>query len=616
MRLQYALVLFFAILFAVFIASHYYAYTEYRHLFLKNIADRTSSFVSDLEDYELNEIKREQYYSIQNILDKMVATRPIISSLSVSMDGQNINYSSDRALKNSLIPKEYIHPKGSVYEDLNDGKFNFIYDLNYFAGPKMIHGKILVKLNEWRITGEMKETAIRLTATTAAIQLVVLLILAYLFFILGVTPLYKTLHIAESGGGQREYFWIKEINKLHEAILSSFNLLNKQNNQLAQQEEQFRNVFENMSSGAVVYEAVNDGEDFVFKEINSAVERIERLAKIDLIGKRVTTIFPAMKELGFLDVFQRVFKSGNPEHFPLSFYKDDRLAGWRENYIYKLSNGDIAVIYDDLTEKKQAEQAVLELNKSLESRVEEETSMRLKAEQAMYSRSKMVLMGEVMGMVAHHWRQPLNAIGITVQDIPYAFRAGEVDEKYIKELVSSTMGYINTMSKTLDDFRNFFMPNQSRKEFCIEDAIMSALNIATPSLKENQITANLDFAQKHTINGFENEFKQVVINLLSNAKDAIVDNAKDKREINIKTYDNDGFITITMEDTGSGIASEIMDRIFEPYFTTKEQGKGTGIGLYMSKQLVERHIGGTINCSNGVLGAKFEIKLKVSQTQT
>ena len=117
-------------------------------------------------------------------------------------------------------------------------------------------------------------------------------------------------------------------------------------------------LFENVSSGVAIYEARNAGEDFVFKDFNSAAERIEQTKKEDLIGKSVVEVFPGVKEFGLFEVFQRVWKTGTPEYHPISTYKDERMAGWRENYVFKLPSGEIVAVYDDVTEHKHSELAI------------------------------------------------------------------------------------------------------------------------------------------------------------------------------------------------------------------------------------------------------------------
>lgn len=127
---------------------------------------------------------------------------------------------------------------------------------------------------------------------------------------------------------------------------------------LIESDERFRQMFENMSSGVAVYRAVDKGEDFIFSDINASVERIEGLRREDLIGKRVTEAFPGIREMGLLDTFKRVWQSGKPEHYPLSFYSDSKISGWRENFAYRLTSGELVVIYDDVTARKQAEFAL------------------------------------------------------------------------------------------------------------------------------------------------------------------------------------------------------------------------------------------------------------------
>jgi len=123
-------------------------------------------------------------------------------------------------------------------------------------------------------------------------------------------------------------------------------------------EARYRVLFDNVSSGVAVYEARNDGEDFVFVDFNRSAEEIEKVRKEDLIGKSVAEVFPGVKDFGLLSVFQRVWKTGTPEHHPVSTYRDERIAGWRENYVYKLPSGEIVAVYDDVTEHKRSELAV------------------------------------------------------------------------------------------------------------------------------------------------------------------------------------------------------------------------------------------------------------------
>jgi len=134
----------------------------------------------------------------------------------------------------------------------------------------------------------------------------------------------------------------------------------KAEEKLRESEDNFKNLFENMSSGVAIYKAVDNGKDFIFTNFNKASEKIENIKREDVIGKSILKVFPGVKKFGLFEIFQRVWKTGKPEHYPISFYKDKRLAGWRENYVYKLPSGRIVAIYDDITERKKAEEALKE----------------------------------------------------------------------------------------------------------------------------------------------------------------------------------------------------------------------------------------------------------------
>ncbi len=125
--------------------------------------------------------------------------------------------------------------------------------------------------------------------------------------------------------------------------------------ELNEYQAKFKALFDNVSSGVAIYEARNDGEDFVFVDFNPAAEEIEQIKKEQLVGKSVTEVFPGVKEFGLFDVFQRVYKTGTPEHHPISVYKDERIAGWRENYVYRLPSRQVVAIYDDVSARKRTE---------------------------------------------------------------------------------------------------------------------------------------------------------------------------------------------------------------------------------------------------------------------
>jgi len=262
---------------------------------------------------------------------------------------------------------------------------------------------------------------------------------------------------------------------------------------------------------------------------------------------------------------------------------------------------------------KDKENKLLDLNRNLEHKIEKEINKRRKNEQLLVQQSKMAQMGEMINSIAHQWRQPLNSLGLRIQDIQEAYEFDEIDEEYLKSFVGKSMNQIEFMSTTIDDFRNFFKPNKSKEKYKILDIINDVLSVLSFDLKYKHIQVNID-GENFEVNIFVNEFKQVLLNLINNAKDEIVReqsiNREFEGEINITFECKNDKKTINIEDNAKGVPKDIIDRIFEPYFTTKEQGKGTGIGLYMSKMIIENNMQGRIYLKNSDKGAKFTIELE------
>ncbi len=251
-----------------------------------------------------------------------------------------------------------------------------------------------------------------------------------------------------------------------------------------------------------------------------------------------------------------------------------------------------------------------ELNASLEQKVLEETERNSKQERIISEQLKMAQMGDMMRSIAHHWRQPLTALGLFVQDVAITHESGELDDKYIDGFKTKSMEIIHSMSKTIDDFRDFFKSSYGKEEFFVENAVYESLELLTPQFQDIGIETIVGFeAQKHAVTGYKNELKQVLLSLLSNAKDAVVAGGGEKRFVRVHVSQRGELIDIEIEDSGGGIPAEVIGRIFEPYFTTKEQGKGAGLGLYMAKEIVERHLGGSIGADNIDGGARFTVTI-------
>ncbi len=254
------------------------------------------------------------------------------------------------------------------------------------------------------------------------------------------------------------------------------------------------------------------------------------------------------------------------------------------------------------------------LNTELEEKVIVETSKQKEQEQLLIQQTRLAAMGEMIGNIAHQWRQPLNALGLILQNLKFSYEIGELDEKMIDKSVKKATMLTENMSKTIDDFRNFFRPNKAKENFKINEGITKAVELIESTFEHNNIKLEKDFASSEIeFFGFANEFSQVILNLLTNAKDAVLENKIENPLIIIQTKIDDEYIYISIKDNGLGIKDEIINKIFEPYFTTKDEGKGTGIGLYMSKIIIENNMNGKIEVKNEQNGANVIIKLPINK---
>ncbi len=284
------------------------------------------------------------------------------------------------------------------------------------------------------------------------------------------------------------------------------------------------------------------------------------------------------------------------------------------------------------TSLELSHQKLEELNQNLERRVEQEIRLRLEKERLLVQQSRLAAMGEMIGAIAHQWRQPLNTVAAVVQDLGDAQAFGALDKAYLDRGVDTAMQQIRFMSKTIDDFRNFFQPEKEKRFFDVQQAAADVLAMFSPQLVAHRISCRLTCAVHGTtytdfsapirscgemqLLGYENEMKQVFLNLLANAKDAILERREKTRaqpeeqgRVALEFAQKGGKILVRVSDNGGGIPEGVLERIFEPYFSTKEQGRGTGIGLYMSKMIVEGNMGGRISARNIDGGAEFSIEV-------
>ena len=252
---------------------------------------------------------------------------------------------------------------------------------------------------------------------------------------------------------------------------------------------------------------------------------------------------------------------------------------------------------------------IAELNRTLEVRIVQAVDDLRRKDQMLILQDRLAVMGEMINNIAHQWRQPLNTLGLIIQQLPLFYKSGEISEEMLKDYVGNSMELIQHMSQTIEDFTNFFRSDKEKVAFSVNQVIARTLSLIEKSFKDQKIGITLQPEVDPMANGYPNEYAQVLLNILMNARDELVGHNVDDALISIHAFAEGGRSVVTITDNAGGIADEIIDRLFDPYFTTKGPDKGAGIGLFMSQTIIEKNMGGRLTVRNTGSGAEFRIEV-------
>jgi signal transduction histidine kinase len=262
------------------------------------------------------------------------------------------------------------------------------------------------------------------------------------------------------------------------------------------------------------------------------------------------------------------------------------------------------------TELEKGYKKLEKLNQELEKRVSHQLEELRQKDNMMLQNSKLSIMGEMIAMIAHQWKQPLAAQRAVVGGIKLKGRLSKLSDEYVLQNVEQIDKLCVYMADTIDDFSDFFKPTKDKKQTNIKELIEETTTLTSGMYKNNEVYLSIDIKDDVSLEVYDNEFKQVLLNLLSNAKDAIVSNSAENRYVTIEAYTIYDKLIVTVSDCAGGIPVHAIEKVFEPYFSTKSKN-GTGLGLYMSKIIIEEHLDGKLNVKNIDGGAKFTIEIPV-----
>ena len=321
-------------------------------------------------------------------------------------------------------------------------------------------------------------------------------------------------------------------------------------------------------------------------------------------GKNVFSLLPPEVGATRRKYVEEAIASGQPLRF-----EDVRYGRFIEHYIHPIIDvkgkvKQLAILGIDLTDHKRTEEA---LKQETAQRVEALESLR-EQERIMIQQSRLAAMGEMISNIAHQWRQPLNTLGMVVQRLQLFHDMGEFSADFLSTSTKDAMRLIKHMSGTIDDFSNFFKPDKGMVAFSVNETIRQTISLVEASFKNQQIGLSIYAEGEPLINGYPNEYSQVLLNILLNARDALVERAREDARIEVRSFVQDGATVVTIADNAGGIPEEIMDKIFDPHFTTKGP-QGSGIGLFMAKNIIERNMRGRLTVRNAGNGAEFRIEV-------
>jgi PAS domain S-box-containing protein len=379
---------------------------------------------------------------------------------------------------------------------------------------------------------------------------------------------------------------------------------------LMRSEERLRAIFERSGTAITIISM-----DRKILQVNAALVSLLGYTEGELLGKNVADIShpddDAMNIVQYNGMVQ-----GHYDHFHMEkrYYRKDGSIAWGLLTVTLMHDADgrpefIVGMIEDITGRKQAEQALEDMNLTLHARIQEEVEKNREKDRLMMVQSRQAAMGEMLGNIAHQWRQPLNIVGLIIQDIYDAQAHGQLTQEYLEKSVRRGMDVIQLMSQTIDDFRGFYRVDKEKQTFFLNEIVDRVLAFVEAGFRNKQIDIEVKMPEAVAATGYPNEFAQVLLNILNNAKDALLERRVPSPKLAIRVFRDLERSVVTIADNAGGIADGDLDRVFEPFFTTKEEGKGTGIGLYMSKHIIEKNMSGRLTARNTAEGAEFRIEV-------
>lgn len=405
------------------------------------------------------------------------------------------------------------------------------------------------------------------------------------------------------------------LNKHNRKLQEANNQIEEKTIELAKQKLLFETLYNKSSDSVLII------KDKIITDCNESTRNVLGFTKKEIVNKPLHDIAPEYQpdntssERLFDNKLEKVLIFG-VSSFEAVLYNYQMKKVWVEIVLTSIEIENRRVIHTvirDISNRKILEQRLEELNANLEERIKKEIRKNENSTKQLIQQSRLAQMGEMISMIAHQWRQPLAAISATTNNLLVKLMIEDkVNKKSFEEELILITEYSKHLSSTIDDFRNFFKTDKEKEEFDLEEVIKKSISITKTSIESKNIKLEIDLEKNLILFSYATEIQQVILNIIKNAEDILTEKDIPNKKICITTYKrNDHSIIIKIQDNGGGIEESLIEKIFDPYFSTKSDKDGTGLGLYMSRIIINDHCKGNLKVINENNGATFLIDLPI-----
>ncbi|GGD48990.1 hypothetical protein GCM10012288_23860 [Malaciobacter pacificus] len=402
------------------------------------------------------------------------------------------------------------------------------------------------------------------------------------------------------------------LDKHNQKLQLANNEIEKKTKELAKQKELFEKIYSKSADGVLLI------KNEVIVDCNEASLNILNITKKKLLNKSFEDISPKKqsngiysKELSKIRINEALNKGICS--FEWIHLDSNKNKSWIEVVLTSIEIDNEPVIHAvirDINKRKKMESDLEILTLKLEDKIKQEMKKNQEKTTQLIQQSRLAQMGEMISMIAHQWRQPLTAISATTNNLLLKqLLNNPITKEELKNELELINDYSQHLSSTIDDFRDFFKRDKEKEITTLEDLIGKSINIIKTSFDSKDIILTTKFKYNKRIEIYATEVQQVILNLLKNAEDILIDKNITEKRVKISTYEDNKYAIIEVSDNGGGIEPQILGKIFDPYFTTKKSKEGSGLGLYMSKTIINEHCNGLLKVENAHEGAIFKIYL-------